>query len=248
MATTNTPSIPLSVAGTKGSPLRLNDAQRAAYVDIAKRPRQHLHTVDIPARMGKAFVVEQGQIIRVTCNEGPQVADFNTFCKDDPREKFWSIRTRIIGGSHLSVGHQLWSTPPRTRPMMTIVADTVEQPSLPHGARTHDLIFTRCDGRHYELVFKTVDHPSCQGNLASAIAEFGLTEYDVHDPLNLFMTTGLNEEGRPFYLPSVTKKDDYVELYADIPCIVAISACPGGSSGTKHFPLRVDVFDVMKGA
>ena len=132
--------------------------------------------------------------------------------------------------------------------MMTIVADTVEQPSLPHGARTHDLIFTRCDGRHYELVFKTVDHPSCQGNLASAIAEFGLTEYDVHDPLNLFMTTGLNEEGRPFYLPSVTKKDDYVELYADIPCIVAISACPGGSSGTKHFPLRVDVFDVMKGA
>ena len=248
MATTNTPSTPLSVAGTKGSPLRLNDAQRAAYVDIAKRPRQHLRTVDIPARTGKAFVVEQGQIIRVTCNEGPQVADFNTFCKDDPREKFWSIRTRIIGGSHLSVGHQLWSTPPRTRPMMTIVADTVDQPSLPHGARTHDLIFTRCDGRHYELVFKTVDHPSCQGNLASAIAEFGLTEYDVHDPLNLFMTTGLNEEGRPFYLPSVTKKDDYVELYADIPCIVAISACPGGSSGTKHFPLRADVFDVMKGA
>jgi uncharacterized protein len=248
MVTTNTPSTPLSVAGTKGSPLRLNDAQRAAYVDIAKRPRQHLRTVDIPARTGKAFAVEQGQIIRVTCNEGPQVADFNTFCKDDPREKFWSIRTRIIGGSHLSVGHQLWSTPPRTRPMMTIVADTVEQPSLPHGARTHDLIFTRCDGRHYELVFKTVDHPSCQGNLASAIAEFGLTEYDVHDPLNLFMTTGLNEEGRPFYLPSVTKKDDYVELYADIPCIVAISACPGGSSGTKHFPLRVDVFDVMKGA
>ena len=247
MSTTNSPSAPLSVAGTKGSPLRLNDAQRASYAEIAKRPRQHLRTIDIPARTGKAFAVEQGQIVRVTCNEGPQVCDFNVFGKDDPREKFWSIRTRIIGGSHLTVGHQLWSTPPWTRPMMTIVADTVEQPSLPHGARTHDLIFTRCDGRHYELVFKMAGHPSCQGNLASAIAEFGLTEYDVHDPLNLFMTTGLNEEGRPFYLPSVTKKDDYVELHADIPCIVAISACPGGSSGTKHFPLRADVFDVMKG-
>lgn len=244
MATTNAPSTPLSVAGTKGSPLRLTDVQKASYAEIAKRPRQHLRTIDIPARTGKAFVVEHGQIVRVTCNEGPQVCDFNVFGKDDPREKFWSIRTRIIGGSHLSVGHQLWSTPPWTRPMMTIVTDTVEQPALPHGARTHDLIFTRCDGRHYELVFKAVGHPSCQGNLASAISEFGLTEYDVHDPLNLFMTTGLNEEGRPFYLNSVTKKDDYVELYADIPCIVAISSCPGGSSGTKHFPLRADVFDV----
>jgi uncharacterized protein YcgI (DUF1989 family) len=235
---------PLSVAGTKGSPLRLNDTQRASYAEIAKRPRQHRQTIDIPARAGRAFAVEKGQILRVTCNEGPQVCDFNAFGKDDPREKFWSIRTRIIGGSHLTVGHQLWGAPPWTRPMMTIVTDTVAQPSLPHGAKTHDLIFTRCDGRHYELVFKKIGHPSCQGNLAEAIKPFGLTEFDVHDPLNLFMTTGLNEEGRPFYLDSVTKKDDYVELYADIPCIIAISACPGGSSGTKHYPLRADIFDV----
>jgi uncharacterized protein YcgI (DUF1989 family) len=244
MSMPNESTTPLSVAGIKGSPLRLNDEQRAHYAEIAKRPRKHLQTIDIPARTGKAFVVERGQILRVTCNEGPQVADFNAFAKDDPREKFWSIRTRIIGGSHLSVGHQLWSCPPWTRPMMTIVADTVEQPPLPNGARTHDLIFTRCDGRHYELVFKKMGHPSCQGNLAEAITPFGLTEYDVHDPLNLFMTTGVNDEGRPFYLPSVTKKDDYVELYADISCIIAISACPGGSSGQKHYPLCADIYDL----
>ncbi len=246
MSTSNEPSKPLSIAGTKGSPLRLSDAQRAVYAQIAQQPRKHVQTIDIPARTGKAFVVEQGRILRVTCNEGPQVADFNAFAKDDPREKFWSIRSRIIGGSHLSVGQQLWSAPPRTRPMLTIVADTVEQPSLPHGARTHDLIFTRCDGRHYELVFKQMGHPSCQQNLATAIAEFGLTEYDVHDPLNLFMTTGVNEEGRPFYLPSVARKDDFVELFADIACIIAISSCPGGSSGQQHLPLRADIFDVAK--
>jgi uncharacterized protein YcgI (DUF1989 family) len=243
MTATDAPK-PLSVAGTKGSPLRLNEEQRASYAAIAQRPRKHRQTIDIPARTGRAFVVEQGQILRVTCNEGPQVADFNAFGRDDPREKFWSIRTRIIGGSHLTTGHQLWSGPPWTRPMLTIVADTVERPELPHNAHTHDLIFTRCDGRHYELVFKEFGHPSCQGNIAAAIAEFGLTEFDVHDPLNLFMTTGLNEEGRPFYLPSVTKKDDYVELYADIPCIIAISACPGGSSGQKHYPLRADVYGI----
>jgi uncharacterized protein len=244
MSTPNEPSKPLSIAGTKGSPLRLTEAQRAACAQIAERPRKHLQAIDIPARTGKAFVVKQGRILRVTCPEGPQVADFNAFGKDDPREKFWSVRTRIIGGSHLSVGDQLWSAPPRTRPMMTIVTDTVEQPPLPHGARTHDLIFTRCDARHYELIFKEVGHPSCQQNLARAIADFGLTEYDVHDPLNLFMTTGLNEEGRPFYLPSAAKKGDFVELFADIACIVAISACPGGSSGPRHLPLRADIFKV----
>jgi uncharacterized protein YcgI (DUF1989 family) len=131
--------------------------------------------------------------------------------------------------------------------MLTIVADTVEQPPLPHGARTHDLIFTRCDGRHYELVFGQKGHPSCQGNLADAITEFGLTQYDVHDPLNLFMTTGVNDEGRPFYLPSVTRKKEYVELYADVACIIAISACPGGSSGQKHLPLRADIYDLVQG-
>src|SRR5262249_56327899 len=103
-----------------------------------------------------------------------------------------------------------------------------------------------CDGRHYELIFKQVGHPSCQQNLASAISAFGLTEYDVHDPLNLFMTTGLNEDGRPFYLPSVAKKDDFVELVADIACIIPLSALPGGSSGQKHLSLRADIFDVVK--
>jgi uncharacterized protein YcgI (DUF1989 family) len=244
MSTANESAKPLSIAGTRGSPLRLGERERAAYAELAKRPRKHLETIDIPARTGKAFVVEQGQILRVTCNEGPQVADFNAFGREDRREKFWSARTRIIGGSHLSAGDQLWSAPPRTRPMLTIVTDTVEKPPLPHGARTHDLIFTRCDRRHYELIFKESDHPSCQQNLASAVAPFGLTEYDVHDPLNLFMTTGLNDEGRPFYLPSVARRDDFVELFADIGCIIAISACPGGSSGQKHLPLRADIFAV----
>jgi uncharacterized protein YcgI (DUF1989 family) len=62
------------------------------------------------------------------------------------------------------------------------------------------------------------------------------------------MTTGVNDEGRPFYLPSAAKKDDFVELFSDISCIVAISACPGGSSGQKHFPLRTDIFSISRSA
>jgi len=41
--------------------------------------------------------------------------------------------------------------------------------------------------------------------------------------------TGINDAGKPFYLPSDARKGDYVELLAEIDCLVAVSACPGGS-------------------
>jgi len=60
--------------------------------------------------------------------------------------------------------------------------------------------------------------------------------------LNLFMSTGINDEGRPYYIPSVSQKGDYVELFTEINCLVAISACPGGSSGVASHGLRISVF------
>ena len=70
--------------------------------------------------------------------------------------------------------------------------------------------------------------------LAYAISEFGLGPEHVHDPFNIFMTTGVNTEGRPFYLPSDSKKGDFVELVAEINCIVAISACPRRFKRTQN--------------
>jgi len=232
--------------GLKGSPLVQTERHRARVAALAERPRRLAKTVEIAARTGKAFEVEQGQVFRVTCIEGPQVADFNAFGRADPREKFWSVKSRIIGSSHLTTGSQLWSCPPWTRPMLTIIADTVSRDALPGGARTHDLLFSRCDARHYETVFGKKGMANCHENLASAIKPFGLTQYDVHDPLNLFMTTGSNEAGKPFYLTSNAKKGDYVEFHAEINCLIAISACPGGSSGPQHYPLRADVFTLDK--
>jgi uncharacterized protein YcgI (DUF1989 family) len=186
--------------------------------------------------------VMQGEILRITCCEGPQVTDFNVFNAADPLEKFWAARTRVAHGCHLKVGDRLWSVPPRTRPMMTIIEDTVKHGDLPFGARSHDLLYSRCDSRHFELVFNRKGAPNCNDNLARAISEFGLPADLVHDPFNMFMTTGVNDQGRPFYLPSDVKKGDYMELIAEIDCLVAISACPGGSSGPVNNPLLVDIF------
>ena len=122
--------------------------------------------------------------------------------------------------------------------MLTLIADTLEHPDHPAGARSHDLFFCRCDSGMYARVHGIENAPNCNDKfLAYAISEFGLGPEHVHDPFNIFMTTGVNTEGRPFYLPSDSKKGDFVELVAEINCIVAISACPGGSSGSKCNPL-----------
>ncbi len=36
----------------------------------------------------------------------------------------------------------------------------------------------------------------CHSNLTRAILPYGLTEFDVHDVLNVFQVTGLNENGQ----------------------------------------------------
>ncbi len=179
--------------------------------------------------------------MRVRCHEGPQVADLIAFNADHPREKFWQARTRVVHGGHLEVGDQLWSIPPWTRPMMTLIADTVAHHDLADGARSHDLLFCRCDARLYELVHKRAAR-NCNDNLVEAIAPFDLTAGEVHDPFNIFMTTGLNRTGKPFYLPSDARKGDYVDLLAEMNVLVAISACPGGSSGTRSHGLEVEIF------
>jgi uncharacterized protein len=236
---------PLSMAGVEGFPRDAAVAASASrYAEIATRPdlRRPAQSFVIPARTGKAFQLAAGQIVRVTCSEGPQVADLIVFNADDRTEKFWSGRTRVIHGGHLKIGDHLWSTPPQVRPMLTLIADTLEHPPHPFGARSHDLLYCRCDSRMYAIVYGRTGVRNCNDNLAEAISEFGLEPEHVHDPFNIFMTTGLNDIGKPFYLPSDAKKGDYVELLAEIPCLLALSACPGGSSGSRSRPLTIDIF------
>jgi uncharacterized protein YcgI (DUF1989 family) len=236
---------PPSMAGTEGFPRKAAiEAFASTRTEIADKPelRRLARSFVIPARSARAFKLAAGEIVRVSCSEGPQVADLIVFNADDPAEKFWSGRTRVIHGGHLEVGDHLWSVPPRVRPMLTLIADTLEHPPHPFGARSHDLLYCRCDGRMYEMVYGRVGAPNCNDNLVEAIAPFGLGPEQVHDPFNIFMTTGLNERGKPFYLPSDAKKGDYVELLANIGCLLAISACPGGSSGSRSLSLTIEIF------
>ncbi|KAL8733538.1 MAG: hypothetical protein Q9181_003537 [Wetmoreana brouardii] len=72
--------------------------------------------------------------------------------------------------------------------MCTIVNDTLAGYRDDVGGRVHDML----SGKAFDF--------HCHSNLTRAILPFGLVESDVHDVLNVFQVTGLNEDGRYYML------------------------------------------------
>ncbi len=92
----------------------------------------------------------------------------------------------------------------------------------------HDLLGTRCDPYVNRLLTGEDFNFHCHSNLTRAIAPYGLTEFDVHDVLNVFQCTGLNLNDQYFMKACPAKKGDYLEFFAEIDLLCALSTCPGG--------------------
>jgi hypothetical protein len=226
--------------------LALSGSDRKFYAELAndKGLRRQVAELTVAARTGGSFFVANGQLVRIACDTDGQVADFDVFSRDNPKEFFSSSLTRVIHGSHLTTGDQLWSHPIYYRRMMTIVADSVDHGPSPEGARPHDLLYGMCDEQvHFRRTGRR-GMPNCRDNLTRAAAELGLGPETVHDPLNIFMSTGLTPEGKVFYIPTRARRGDFMELYGEIDCACAISACPGNSSGPNPGGLKITIFEV----
>ncbi|KAL2861101.1 urea carboxylase-associated family protein [Aspergillus lucknowensis] len=214
--------------------------------DPAKR--QLVSSFIIRPCSGHAWVVPAGHICRLTTPEGPQVGDLNIWNAKNPRERMWAARTRQIHASHVSVGDRLWSNLPYLRPLVSITGDSLAGGQLhevldtdgkkrpgagfkktPSGGLCHDLLGTRCDGYVNLLMGGESFDFHCHSNLTRAVAPYGLTELDVHDVINVFQVTGLDDEGKYFMEASPARRGDYFEFFVEADDIIcALSTCPGG--------------------
>jgi uncharacterized protein YcgI (DUF1989 family) len=199
----------------------------------------HAQESSIPFGEGRARVVEAGQVLRVRQPQGGggQVGDLNVWNLHDPREHFWGSRTALFHAAHVSTGDQLHSTFPGERPLMMIVEDSIAGRRGERGTLQHDVVMGRCSRKLRVWRYNDAT-PGCQELLAAAIEPFGLGPEHVHDALNLFMATALGPDDRFFFEASDAREGEYVDLKAEIDCLVAISACPGactapGSTGLE---------------
>jgi uncharacterized protein YcgI (DUF1989 family) len=104
----------------------------------------------------------------------------------------------------------------------------------------HDVIGTRCDPYTHQLLAGEDYHHCCHSNLTRAFAErTGRTQAEaepfIHDVLNVFMCTGFTRDtGQYFMKATPARPGDFIEFFAEIDLLGALSACPGGDCGDEH--------------
>ena len=173
--------------------------------------------IEIPARRGKAVRVQRGQHVKVINTHGTQVVDTWAFNAEALHEFMSMEHTRPhIGHIMPKVGDHLYTN--QRRPILTLLEDT--SPGI------HDTIIAACDRYRYKFLGVEGYHDNCTDNLFAAMAELGLTPPEVPSPLNLWMHIPVAADGSIDFKPTVARPGDYVLLRAELPVIMAFSACP----------------------
>jgi uncharacterized protein len=228
-----------------------------AMLEVARKTMAKIKEIIVPPRAARAFRVSRGQFFRVVSIEGPQVGDLNLWNADDLAERFFSGKTRALHATHVGTSDRLWSTLPSLRPMATISHDTLGWYGFDaDGAGIHDVIGTRCDPYTNRLLNGTDYDFCCHSNLSRALAaELQMppraVEHHVHDVLNVFMCTGFTKDTHQYFMKaSPVRPGDFIEFFAEMNLLCALSACPGGDCSATHssdvaacYPLKVEIFE-----
>lgn len=185
----------------------------------------------VAPRSGTAFSLRKNETLRVIDPEGGQVSDLLAFMSEDVREVISNGRTIDYEETiRLTTGNRLWSN--RSNPMLEIVEDKVG---------THDFLLTPCSEATFRHFYtdKPV-HRGCFGNLAEALAPYGISEDEIPVAFNIFMNVPVDTDGKVKVLPPPTKPGDYIRLRALDDLIIGLTACSaydscGGSFKPIHY-------------
>lgn len=191
-----------------------------------------MHMVEtIPPRSGTAFTLDRGQSLTVIDPQGKQVADLLAFSRNDLREVISSGRTLDYASRlYLTTGDPLYSN--RSNVMLRIVEDTVGR---------HDFLLTPCSKDTFRIIYGDIDpHRGCFGNLAAALAPYGVTEDDIPIAFNCFMNVPIDGATGSFTVePPLSRPGDHIRFTAEMDLIIGLTACSAlQSNGGAFKPIQ----------
>ncbi|MBY9064059.1 urea carboxylase-associated family protein [Sphingomonas yunnanensis] len=184
-------------------------------------------TIEIAPRSGTAFRLLAGQRLTVIDPRGVQVADLLAYNAEDVREVISSGRTFDYAETiRLTAGHLLYSN--RSRPMLAIVEDTVGR---------HDFLLTPCSYDTFHHFYPELPpHRGCFGNLAEALAPYGVTEDMIPVAFNCFMNVPVDGvTGKLEVLAPISRAGDHLTLEARMDLIIGLTACSAPASNGGSF-------------
>jgi uncharacterized protein YcgI (DUF1989 family) len=182
---------------------------------------------EIPPRSGTAFFLSQGQKLTVIDPRGEQVADLLAFNRHDVDEVISSGRTLDYASRiYLTTGDQLYSN--RSNVMLRIVEDTVGR---------HDFLLTPCSKDTFRIIYGDREpHRGCFGNLAEALAPFGIGPDRIPVAFNCFMNVPVDgETGVLRVEPPRSKAGDHITFLAEQDLIIGLTACSALQSNNGSF-------------
>ncbi|NZA26419.1 urea carboxylase-associated family protein [Luteimonas sp. SJ-92] len=181
----------------------------------------------IPPCSARAVELERGDELIVIDPEGQQVSDLVAFSRDDLDEYLSSGRSIDYASKlWLSTGDLLYSN--RSRPMLAIVEDSCGR---------HDFTLTPCSKDTFAILYgETEGRPGCEGNLAQALAPYGIGVDRIPIAFNVFMHVSVDADtGRIAVLPPRSRPGDSIRLRAEMPLVVAMTACSAGQSNNFRY-------------
>jgi len=189
---------------------------------------------EIAPRSGVAFTLEAGQKLAVIDPEGGQVADLLAYNRADIGEVLSAGRTIDYASRiYLTTGDPLYSN--RSNVMLKIVEDEVGR---------HDFLLTPCSKEMFRIIYGDADpHRGCFGNLAAALAPYGVTGDMIPTAFNCFMNVPVNgETGEIKVLPPLSKAGERIVFEARMDLVIGLTACSAlQSNGGSFKPIEWEV-------
>ena len=181
----------------------------------------------IMPRSGAAFRLRKGEYLEVVDPDGGPVSDLLAYNATDVREALSNGRTFDYEETiRLSTDNCLWSN--RSNRMLTIVEDTVG---------SHDFLLTPCSEDTFRHFYpdKPV-HRGCFGNLAQALAPFGVEPDMIPCAFNVFMNVPVDAAtGKIEVLPPTSKAGDRIRMRAEMDLVIGLTACSAYASNGGTF-------------
>lgn len=182
---------------------------------------------EIAPRTGAAFTLDRGQILSVIDPLGEQVADLLAYRRSDIGEVISSGRTLDYASRiYLTTGDRLYSN--RSKVLLTITRDDVGR---------HDFLLTPCSSDTFRIIYGDSDpHHGCFGNLAEALAPYGIRPDDIPIAFNCFMNVPIDgETGELRVEAPLSKAGDRIVFRAEEDLIIGLTACSAPQSNNGSF-------------
>ena len=182
---------------------------------------------EIAPRTGVAFELLRGQTLTVIDPQGEQVADLLAFRRDDTDEVISSGRTLDYASRiYLTTGDPIYSN--RSNILLRIVEDSVGR---------HDFLLTPCSADTFRIIYgDTAPHRGCFGNLAAALAPYGIAADRIPVAFNVFMNVVVDgQTGALRVDPPRSRAGDRVRFLAEQDLVIGLTACSALQSNNYAF-------------